>query len=80
MLEPIRQQEEPVVNSLLVGALGAIDIYYINQDVMLLASMAGWTDQPPAPHPYFCAIALGCVVCLWAGHRVLKLARGPARA
>jgi hypothetical protein len=68
------------VNSLLVGALGAIDIYYINQDVMLLARMAGWTDQPPAPHPYFGAIALGCVVFLWAVHRVVQLARGPFKA
>ena len=80
MLEPIRLQEEQAVNSLLVGALGAIDIYYINQDVFLLTSLAGWTDQPSAPHPYFGAIALGCVVTLWAGYRVWQRARGPARA
>ena len=45
------------MNSLLIGALGAIDVYYLNQDILLLASLAGWTDQPPAPHPYFAAFA-----------------------
>ncbi|HEU4418528.1 MAG TPA: hypothetical protein VFT55_06285 [Planctomycetota bacterium] len=68
------------MNSLLIGALGAIDIYYLNQDIFLLASLAGWTDQPPAPHPYFAAFALGCVVTLWVAHRVWQRARGPARA
>ena len=68
------------MNSLLIGALGVIDIYYINQDVLLLGSLAGWTDQPPSPHPYFVAIALGCVVGLWAVHRVWQRARVPARA
>ena len=68
------------MNSLLIGALGAIDVYYLNQDIMLLASLAGWTDQPPAHHPYFAAIALGCVITLWAIHRVVRLARGSAKA
>lgn len=68
------------MNSLLIGALGVIDIYYLNQDILLLASLAGWKDQPPAPHPYFAAFALGCVVTLWVAYRVVQRAREPARA
>lgn len=68
------------MNSLLVGALGVIDVYYLNQDIILLASLAGWTDQPPSHHPYFAAIALGCVITLWVVHRLLQQATRPARA
>ena len=59
------------MNSLLVGALGFTDIYYINQDVLLLARLAGWTDQAPASNPYFAAFALCAVLVIWVVHASL---------
>ncbi|HZN38125.1 MAG TPA: hypothetical protein VFD82_04935 [Planctomycetota bacterium] len=61
------------MNSLLVGALGVIDVYYLNQDIFLLASLVGWTDQPHANNPLVAAIALGCVVIVWLVHKRVVL-------
>ena len=59
------------MNSLVVGALGIIDFYYVGHDVVLLAQLAGWTGQAPENNPWFAAVALSCVIILWVAHRSL---------
>ena len=60
------------MNSLLIAGLAAVDVYYIHEDVMLLARLAGAT-QPvsnPVPENHHQAFAaLCCVVAIWAAHR-----------
>ena len=53
------------MNSLLIGALGVMDSYYVGKDVVLIANLAGWTDHSPTDSPWLAPIALCCVLVLW---------------
>ena len=69
------------MTALLLGVLGTLDVYYVNQDIVLLARLAGWTEQaPPLPNNHYLAgLAVCCVAILWVAHaRFLQRPR-PAR-
>jgi hypothetical protein len=60
------------VNSLLIAGLAVVDVYYLHEDVLLLATLAGAkapvVEAVPTDH-HAAILALGCVVAVWAARR-----------
>ena len=60
------------MNSLFVGVLAFLDIYYLQKDVMLMASLAGATEPNTSAGPedhLVALLALCCVVAAWLLHK-----------
>ena len=61
------------MNSLLIAGLAAVDVYYIHEDVILLANLAGAAEPAPVParaDHLLAVVALGCVVAAWVARRL----------
>jgi hypothetical protein len=66
-------REDPIVNSLLIAGLAALDVYYIHADVVLLARLAGAPEPvlvPARADHLLAVIALCSVVAVWVTRRL----------